>query len=203
MTVIGLDLGRQVDWTASTEIDEEGGLFWVRRLARWRPEREDLSDVLYVLADRLEAAPHLVGASLVFDASGIGRKFVPLLLGSCLARDLDIYPVVATHGWRRPNQRWDREGTIFTPKRAIVGAFAEVLEGRRLRCEPSIPLAKEFRRELAVYRETEGPDGLPRWGAPRGEHDDLVSCVQLAFWLFDVLARQGRGGFVPANRREA
>ena len=205
MIVIGLDLGRAVDWTASVEVHTEGGLFRIRHLDRWRPERENLSDVVHRLADRLEVAPHLAGAALAFDASGIGRAFTPILLGSSVARVLDVYPIVATRGWRPANQRWDRAGVIFAPKQATVAALADILEGPRprLRCDPGLPLAPQLRRELAHYRETEGPDGLPRWGAPRGEHDDLVSALQLAVWLAGRLESQGRGGFAPANRREA
>jgi hypothetical protein len=73
------------------------------------------------------------------------------------------------------------------------------MEAGKLRVA-DVPLAAVLRHEMSVYQERELPDGRRSWGAKRGQHDDVLSAVQLAVWLATRLQSQGRSGFVSANR---
>ena len=199
--LIGMDLAREIDFTAIVVADTLQGCYDVGFLDRFRPERENLFDVVHRLADLLEGNTALrLDSALAFDATGLGRPFQPLLMGSSVGKIIPIFPIVATHGWRPANQRDD--GVIYCPKSGLVDVFSRALEARRVRCSPSLPLAPILRRELGAYRQTQGPDGLPRWGARKGEHDDIVSALMLVIWLGERLRKQGRTGLFPANRRE-
>lgn len=194
--VLGLDLGQAVDPSALAVLDTSDGMLDVRFLDRWKPERPNLTCVIHRLVDLLEEKPQLLDGALAFDAAGIGRAFEPRLLGSAVAKMIPIYSVVAVAGWRPAGQK---RGVIFVPKAALVDTFTRALEAGKLRIA-DLPLAAVLRHEMTVYQERELPDGRRAWGAKRGEHDDVLSAVQMAVWLATRLQSQGRSGFVPANR---
>ena len=196
--VIGLDLGQAVDPSALAVIDTIDGMLDVRFLDRWKPERPNLTCVIHRLMDLLEAKPALLDSALGFDAAGIGRAFEPRLLSSAVAGLVPIYPLVACSGWRPAGQK---RGVVFLPKSGLVDVFTKAMESGKLRVA-DIPLAPVLRHEMTVYQERQLPDGRRAWGAKRGEHDDVLSSVQLAVWLATRLQSQGRSGLVPANRVE-
>ena len=200
--LLGLDLGREVDFSALAVVDTIAGRYDVRRLDRWKPERRDLGDVVHRLADLLEEKPELRDGALAFDATGgrVGRPFQRRLVESSVARLIPVFPIVSTHGWRPANQRGS-DLTIFAPKAGLVDVFSKVLEADAFRVA-DLPLAPMLRAELGAYQQRTGPSGLPEWGARRGSHDDLVAAVVLAVWIGERLRSQGRDGFQPANRTE-
>ena len=200
--LLGLDLGREVDFSALAVAELVGDRYDVRYLARWKPERRDLGDVVHTLADLLEEKPQLRDGALVFDASGgrVGKPFQARLVGSIVARLVPVYPVVVTHGWRPANQRGS-DLTIFAPKAALVDVFTKTMEADRIRVA-DLPLTPMLRAELAAYQQRTGPGGLPEWGARKGQHDDLLSAAMLAVWIGERLRSQGISGFRPANRTE-
>ncbi len=203
MIVVGVDLGRAIDFTAFVSLGTVDGDHTIRGLDRFRPEDEYGLDVLPRLGAFMEryAAPE---SPIVWDGTGnTGTRFGDLIRGGPLAARYPLYAVVSTHGWRKANQRED--GLIFSPKRDLVTRYRLAVNRGRLRCPASLEWARELRGEMRDFVEWVGPDGLPRWGARRGCHDDIVSSLTLAIWGAEVLFGQGAGGFrslsIPINRR--
>lgn len=190
MKIVGLDLGRVQDPTAAAVVEVTGRRFHVEHLDVWTPAEEDFADV----PDRLPLEADL----LLYDGAGIGKHFAPVLLAHAVARRYPVLGIAATHGWRPARQKKDGDRVVFVPKKEIVADLWGAVSERRLTCSRELDLAGRFRRELLAYRETQGPDGLPRWGAAPGEHDDLVAAVSLAVWAGERLA-EDRFDFVPIN----
>lgn len=191
MRLGGLDLGRVRDHTALVVVDRAAAGYVGCSVEQWRPESDDYSDVIPVVnAAGLDA--------LAYDATGEGRKAEQLFLARIRCQ---VFSVAATHGWRPAKQRWDKRGVIFVPKRDLVATMVDVItRAQGLPPFPPSQHARKLRSQLVNYRETTGPDGLPRWGGPNqgnDGHDDLVSALQHALWL----GEQGIRLYQPSNSR--
>ncbi len=193
MIVVGVDLGRAIDLTAFVSLSSVGRTHTIRGLDRFRPADEHLLDVIPRLTTFLErhAEPE---APIVWDGCGIiGRKFSALIQACPLSARHPLFCLVTTHGWRKGNQRAD--GIIFSPKKALVHRYYDAVNHDRLRCPPSLEWAGELKSEMSTFIEWVGPDGLPRWGARKGHHDDLVAALTVGLWGAETLFGQGAGGF--------
>jgi hypothetical protein len=203
MIVVGIDVGRAIDLTAFVSLSSVSRVHTVRGLDRFTPSDEHLLDTIPRLTTFLDrfATPE---CPIVWDGCGIiGRKFSALIRGCPLSARHPLFCLVTTHGWRKGNQRAD--GIIFSPKRALVSRYYNVMNEGRLRCPPSLEWAGELRSEMSTFIEWTGPDGLPRWGAKKGRHDDLVAALVFSIWGAETLFGQGAGGFrslsIPIDRR--
>lgn len=188
MRIAGLDLGRVRDLTALVVAGKRpGGTYRIERIDEWTPREDDLGDVIPVV--------NACGAEAVaFDAGGVpGKKLTGKLLRLA---SMPCFPLVATHQRKPAEQVWEKQGLIFVPKAELVRVYISVLAERRLCYPERLPLAWKLSEQIRLYRESRDPVyGHTSWGAPPGEHDDILSAVQLMLWL----GERGMGKFRPAN----
>jgi hypothetical protein len=113
--------------------------------------------------------------ALVVDYTGVGRPVLALLR----AAGLEHIPVTL-HG----GDAVTYDGcTARVPKRDVIGAAQIVLQARRLRVAPALPVADVLAAELLSYRVRIGPDPAEHgYGAREGEHDDLLIAMAVAVW---------------------
>lgn len=125
-----------------------------------------------------------------FDASGpIGHEFWKLVQGSP-AVAVPWFPVVTSFTSRPPRQD-PQDLAIIVSKRHLVDSFFGALQRSRFHCPPGILLATVLKAEIMTFSSWADPNGLIRYGAKRGHHDDLVCSAMMAVFLSDHLAHQG------------
>ena len=191
MKIAGLDLGKVRDPSALVVAEKRGDLYRLERIDEWTPREEDLSDVIPIV--------NTCGADvLAFDAGGKpGKKLTKKLLRLAV---MPAYPLLATHQRKPAEQVAEKGGLIFVPKAELVRVYIDVLAARRLCYPESLPLAWKLSEQIRLYRESRDPVyGHTSWSAPPGEHDDILSAVQLMLWL----GERGLAKFRPANSKGA
>ncbi len=186
MKIAGLDLGKVRDPSALV-VAEKTDKYRLERIDEWTPREEDLGDVVPVA--------NACGADiLAFDAGGVpGKKLTGKMLRLAA---MPCFPLVATHQ-RKPAEQVAEKGLlIFVPKAELVRVYIEVVSARRLCYPESLPLAWKLSEQIRLYRESRDPTyGHTSWSAPPGQHDDILSAVQLMLWL----GERGLAKFRPAN----
>ncbi len=198
MIAAGLDLGRLEDRSALAIVDDQAGQYTARHLDLWTPAHPEFADVPARIGPALEQH----GPALAIDAGGLGRDVFPMIARHPATQSVDLWGLVATHGWRPPRQRWEKGGVIFVPKGQLIRPFFRALEEHRFTCPRHLLLAHVLRTEIENFRQWEGPDGLPRWGAKKPQHDDLITAVILAVWLAETIRTRPVGGFRPTRPKE-
>ena len=194
--VLAIDLGREVDPTTFALVDDAGATLDVLLLDRFRPVREDMSDVI---GRALEVAEHprVAGqVEVLFDACGVGRDWSRLVRGSRLAR-VPLFGIIPVGNSRSPGQ--GRGGTVFVPKVALAGALHRAGTSGRVRFAKGLRYVEELRRELEAYTRKASPiSGVTTYANDRrSDHDDLVSAVAMALWWTQDRAGRGVNKFRP------
>ncbi len=158
--------GRLVSEETTTHLD-------VRHL-----ERLPLGTSYVAVAERVQAlmaAPALAEATLVVDATGVGRPVVDLLR----AASLELTAATITGGAKVTEDGW----SIHVPKRDLVGALQVHLQTGALKIAWGLPEAETLVRELLNFKVKITDAGNDTYGAWReGSHDDLVLATALAAW---------------------
>ena len=176
---VGCDLGQVNDYTALAVI-ERTQLEGVADPMYTCPhlERVPLGTSYEAVAERVRTlleAPQLRGATLIIDATGVGRPVLEMM------QRQGMRPVPVTiHG----GDTVTRDGIGFrTPKRDLVGAAQILLQSRRLKFAKSLPdvpvLVKEL-QNMRVKLSANGHDSYEHRGD--SDHDDLVLAVCIAVW---------------------
>jgi hypothetical protein len=179
--VAGLDLGQAGDYSAlavaeQTKVGKEPATFAIRALSRWRLGTSYPSIVADVGA--LLQRPPLAGhASLVVDATGVGRPVVDLLRG--VQRGWSLVPVTITAGEGATSER----GEWRCSKIELISTLTLLLQTGRLRVAARLPEAKTLIQELQGYQRRITPAANVQYGAWReGAHDDVLLATALACW---------------------
>ncbi len=174
--IVGLDLGQALDYTALVILERlEGGQYHLRHIERLPLGTEYPAVVAYVAT--LMARNPLAGhATLVVDATGVGRPVVDLLRRANLA----LVAVTITGG---DTVQW--EGScVHVPKRDLVNALVVLYQSDRLKIAEGLPQAAALVQELLNFRVTiniaTAHDTYEAWR--EGVHDDLVLATALAAW---------------------
>ena len=123
------------------------------------------------------ATPALQGATLILDATGVGRPVVDMFR----AAGLKPVPVTITGG--EAVTRTD-DGYWHVPKRDLVGAVQVLLQSARLKFAAELPLVQTLTQELLNFKvKISAQTAHDSYGSWReNEHDDLVLAVALAAW---------------------
>src|SRR5262249_13999077 len=120
--------------------------------------------------------PPLKGATLVVDATGVGRPVVDIVRKSGLCGRL--VPVTITAG-RRPCLR---DGFYRVPKIVLVSTLRALLQQRRLQLAERLAESRALLRELQSLRVEITASLHERFCARAGVHDDLITALALAAW---------------------
>ncbi len=169
MIVIGADLGQAQDPTALAVAEVHTPEIHVRHLERL-PLGTPYPKVVERIAGLVERLP---GATLVVDATGVGRA----VLDQMREAGLEPIPVTITGGrfisfdgdhWR-------------VPKKALLRPLVAATEGGWLKVAKDLPEAEALQVELQAFQRRITARGHDAFQGV-GEHDDLVIAVALACW---------------------
>lgn len=178
---VGLDLGQVSDFTAVAVVERHldpgapraEATYGLRHLERV-PLGTSYPAIVEVVRDLMGRLPP--AATLVADATGVGRAVVDLL------RQARLHPVpVVVHGGQQSTV--DERGYKRIPKQELISTTQIVLQQGRLKFAASLPLVGTLKEELQSFtiKITEaGNDTYEAWR--EGQHDDLVFALCLAVW---------------------
>ncbi|QXQ08244.1 hypothetical protein KX816_09910 [Sphingosinicellaceae bacterium] len=171
---VGLDLGQANDFSAFAIVERAPAGLSVSYLSRVRGR--PYPDIVASIAG-LMARPELSGATLIVDATGVGRPVMDMLRSS----GLSPLAVTITGGAKLSGGR----GRICVPKRDLINAVLLAMQSGTLAIAAQIDHADVLRIELADMRARISPAGNDQYGARPGAHDDLVLALALAVWAAD------------------
>lgn len=183
--LVGLDLGQASDYTALTATERIPGKESARASYHVRHiERFELNTPYPVMVDRVFAImgqePLKENATLIVDATGVGRPVVDMLRASPNGRPV---PILITGG---DAAAFDWETRMWkVPKRDLVGAVQVLLQTSRLKFAQGLPLTKTLAEELLAFKvkinARTAHDSYGEWRD--GQHDDLVLSLAMALWF--------------------
>ena len=176
---IGVDLAQTVDYTAIAIVEQHGrageAVYQVRHLER--VERNTPYPMIVKRVADLARQPAVVDrATLVVDATGVGRPVVDLLRAELLTAPLLAVTITAGDAVSSEGRSW------HVPKRDLVAAIQVLLQTERLKVAPALPAAELLTRELSAFEVKLSASGHDTYNARAGEHDDLVLAVALTVW---------------------
>ena len=127
--------------------------------------------------------PELRGATLVIDATGVGRPVVDMF------RAARLKPIAVTiTGGSLPAKV--ESGWFNTPKRDLVSTMQVLLQAERLKIAAALPEAAVLTQELLNFQVKITMAANDTYGAWReGQHDDLVLSVAMATWYAEHAPR--------------
>lgn len=203
MWAIGVDLGKQRDWTAIAGVElvpvrtKDPNLPDAPRHYR-KPRKVIMEHRLRLLerpkqgtpypevVDRIETiltSPELMSETvLVVDMNGVGEAVIDIM------RQRKLRPVgVKTHGG---NTTTRHEYGYNVPKVDIVTALQVLYQTRRIVVADNLKLREAYKKELQAFTMKINDKGHAGFEAAREQdHDDLVMAVSMACWYLDKVHR--------------
>lgn len=175
---LGLDLGKNRDPTALAliESDLDDDIDRLRGLHRFKLGTP-LTQLPALLKPHLTAPPLAGRVRIAIDATGIGGAIVELFREQ-LPR-IDVYAVTITSGASVSGTRNDPH----VPKQDLIATTSVILEQGWLRIAKAMRETETLRDELLSFQQSTTEHGHDTFGAPSGQHDDLVIALSLALWL--------------------
>ena len=173
-TIVGVDIGQSVDWTAIIIIDQVNTGFHARFIER--PPRGTPYPVVIRGVNTIMERKGREFAELVVDATGVGRPIVEQMWES----GLSPVPVVITAGHNEIHDGW----SYRVPKRNLVSSSQYILQNGMLSIPKGHKLATTMVSELRNFKVKIDPKTAhDSYAAGReSEHDDLVLALCLALW---------------------
>jgi hypothetical protein len=197
MFYLGLDLGKQRDYTAVAILEKpewrhawlpvpKGCDLMVRHLERMPPGTRYPAVVERVR--EIVRSEELRGQCIVVaDATGIGGPVLDMLRRAALG--CEVTAVTITGGAKERAARSSGAPASNVTKQDLIAGLQLMLEGRELKIAARLKEAGTLVKELMDMRFSGVERGKMKVGADgSGEHDDLVIAVALAVWR----ARRGR-----------
>jgi hypothetical protein len=195
---LGLDLGQAHDPSALALLEQSRpaptaeASYACRHLHRWQlgtPYPQIVKDVATI-------AGRLPYCTLAVDGTGCGRAVVDLFWQAALA-NVSIVPVLITAGHAVSQ---DEHGYWHVAKTQLVSVVQVLLQARRLKVAPALPLAPLAITELSNFKAKITPAGSETFSADwrEGQHDDLCLAIALAAWAGEE--RMGGPWTVPEDR---
>jgi len=204
--LIGVDLGQQRDYSAAVLLRVDPTQSWEGPITNPRTRQAEMRPLAGYVVTRIERVPlrtsyvqviqavrafcweasSLGHLDLIVDAGGPGRPIYDAL------QDAGLQPIAATaHG----GQQTTLDGAeMRASKEVMVLAMWELLAQRRLKVRPRIAHADAFKQELSFYEMQILPRGHASYGAPEGQHDDILSATYLAIHWHQQQQRRPRAG---------
>ena len=165
--IVGVDLGQAQDPTAITVAETHNPDIHVRHLERL-PLGTPYPQVFERIVTLMEKLP---GASLVVDATGVGRAVLDHMA------ELEPVPVTITGG-----RLTSFDGKMWrVPKRTLLRPLVAATESGRLKVARGLREAEAFQRELHAFQRRTTAHGSSTFEGV-GAHDDLVIAAALVCW---------------------
>ncbi|MBP3957729.1 hypothetical protein J8F10_20960 [Gemmata sp. G18] len=183
MHTIGVDLGKQHDFTAASVVRskfldaaDQKRMHFCGHLDRWREPYPKTVERVVKLANHRD----LRAATLCVDQTGVGSPVVDMLRDALPGRR--VIGVTITAG--STTTRGEHAHDVRVPKKLIVHTFQALMSERRLKMSNELALFPVLQTELQVFRVKITPAGNEQFGTWRErDHDDLVLSLGLAAWL--------------------
>ena len=189
--ILAADLGQAADPTALGLLERGAEVDVVRWL-----ERPALGTPYPAIVDRIATVAARYEATVVVDATGVGRPVVDLLRPRCPR----LVPVLITGG---SHAHRDERGFWCVPKSVLISGMQVAMQNQRVRVAPQ-PLAEVLTREMRTFRMKLGTKGHASYEAWReGDHDDLVLMLALGLWQSGRMPRPVPSDARSADTREA
>lgn len=198
--ILGLDVGKQHDYTALTIVEPYSPALHIVHLHRY-----PLGTNYTVIADDLAqtlAKPPLAGASILgVDATGLGGPFLdllrervvqtpvahaPALTGSEAARQQLLQtPVIGITITGQRSAKWRSRTDVLVPKAELVRTLARLVEQRQIRMAQGLALAPLLAQEMQRFQVSIDRNGRAHYAADvaADTNDDLVLSAMYACWL--------------------
>jgi hypothetical protein len=185
MLYVGLDLGKQHDYTAMTVVRLAGADVHVVHLHRY-PLGTDYTAIAGDLAATLQKPPFAGSCVLGVDATGLGGPFLDLLRGQ--AGRLPVVGITIT-GDRAA--KWTSGRDVRVPKAELARTTARLVEAGRLRVAGGLALAPLLMAEMRRFQAQIDRNGHVRYAGDfgAGENDDLALSAMYACWLTENVRR--------------
>lgn len=179
---LGLDLGQAHDPSALALLEQTRpalpaeASYACRHLHRWQlgtPYPQIVKDVAAI-------AGRLPYCTLAIDGTGCGRAVVDLFWQAALA-NVSIAPVLITAGHAVSQ---DEFGYWHVAKTHLVSVVQVLLQSRRLKVAPALPLAQLAITELSNFKAkiTTAANETFSGDWREGQHDDLCLAIALGAW---------------------
>ena len=184
---IGLDLGPAGQFTGLAVVEQRGTLndyglidgraYAVRHLHRFPPGTP--YSTIVAEAQRVLAELPAANRTVVVDQTGVGQKVFRTIRDEL--SKFCVRGVTVTAG---SNAAADGRGGWIVSRTDLVGAMQILLQERRLKIAPTLPLAPTLAGELHQFQARAvslAADASLEWR--ERPHDDLVLAVAIAVWL--------------------
>src|SRR5262249_30639470 len=123
------------------------------------------ADLAKFLAERSPVLPRVAA-----DQTGVGRAVMEMVRDADLAAELR--PVLITAGHQTT---FEDDGSYHVPKKELVSVLQVLLQSRRLKISPELPLASVLEQEFIHFKVKVTAAGNETFEAWRErDHDDLV-----------------------------
>lgn len=182
---IGLDLGQANDWTAVAVVERLPNGYAVPFLSRTRGR--PYPEIVARVADLLAMPPLAGQATLVLDATGVGRPVLDLFRAS----GLDPRAITITGAQKPSGSLWNAK----VPRRDLINVILLALQAGTLTISSEEAHAATLARELAELRLKISASGHDRYEPSDGEHDDMILALGMALWTLERTPSRLRRAF--------
>lgn len=184
-SVIGVDLGQQIDFSALVLLqwESDNRRYDLKTLKRWQRG----TPYTTIAADVARFSKKVAGAVMAVDATGVGLAVAEMFR-------LELKKQESRCGFVSVTITAGNAITLAAPgcwhvsKRQLVGILQAVLGTKRLRIAESLPEAQTLIDELIAFKVKVNKDtGYEHFESKTGAHDDLVIATAIGTWAAECL----------------
>jgi len=179
--VVGLDLGKSMDYTAVAILEVFGeapeATYHCRHLQRFKLGTS-YPHIVESVRELCRREPLLSSKpTLAVDQTGVGNAVVDIFKQAKLNADLQPILIHGGDNAVRENGVWR------VPKRELVGSTQVALQTGRLKIAAELPEVSILQTELQNFQVEISESGFDSYNARTGSHDDLVLALAMGLWL--------------------
>lgn len=181
LRVLAVDLGQKQDWSCFIGMDCTPTRIAIANVERVR--RVSYTAIVDRIAEIL-ASPHMAGAALAVDATGVGGAVLDMLT----ERGLSPHAVTITGG---ASERRTGKQSYNVSKTELVYLLVGALNRNLLRITTLSPEAAQLEHELLRFKMKRTKTGGTTYEAERdADHDDAIMATVCGLYVYKHLAKQ-------------
>lgn len=181
LRVLAVDLGKARDYSAFIGMDCRPERINIANVERRR--RTDYTAIVDRIAE-IMASPHMAGAALAVDATGVGTAVVDMIR----ERGLTPYAITITAG---NSERRTGPNSFNVSKTELVHLLVAALNRGILKIATLQPEAAQLEHELMRFQmKKTASGGMTYEAAKEADHDDTVMAACVGLYLFRHLAKR-------------